>query len=55
MKRGDLVGLALLLGAFVGARGLWLHETFGAQSLEALEFGQVARDLDAGLLASRQS
>ena len=43
--------MALLVLAFVAVRGFWLHETYGAQSIEPLEFGQLAHDLNAGLLA----
>jgi hypothetical protein len=50
-RRRDLGIVCGLLVAFVGVRAVWLRETFGAQSAEPLEFGQLAHDLNAGLLA----
>ena len=51
MTRRDLALLLALLCAFVAVRALALQETFAAQSVEPLEFGQLAQDLDVGLLA----
>lgn len=51
MTRRDAPTLLGLLVAFVTVRAWWLRDTFADRSLEPLEFGQLAHDLPAGLLA----